>query len=141
MQRKLRLDEFDSKVPQPQWLNQLRVTIAIGKRYEQKGDMEKALKCYETVLYYTPNDTITRVKLSKCHQKMLQLEQAVSQQNQAMLHDPLVFQTIENEASLYFELGNFEKSLIAYNTLSKQFKTSNDCQRGFMKVNKPTYSY
>lgn len=141
MERKIRLDEFDSNEPQPQWLNQLRVTIAMGKRYEQNGDMEKAANCYKNVLYYTPNDTITRVKLSKCHQKMLQPEQAVLHQNHAMLNDPHLFLTAENEASLYFELANFEKSLIAYNTLYKQFKTSKECQIGLIKVNRSIYLY
>lgn len=137
---KLQLNDFESNEPQPQWLNQLRVTLAMGKRYEQKGDMEKAANCYKTVLHYDPKDTITCVKLSKCHQKMFQPEQAVLLQNHAMENDPHLFQTAENEASLNFELGNFENSLIAYHKFSEQLKTSTVCQRGLIKVNEPTYS-
>lgn len=132
----VKLNTFVNTEPQPQWLNQLKVTISMGKRYEQRGDMEKAANCYETVLYYDPKDNRTRVRLSKCYQKLLQPEKAVKHQNYAMQNDPLLFQTIENEASVNFELGNLEQSLMSYNKLDKQRKTSYDCRRGLLKVYK-----
>lgn len=136
MTMNVNLDAFKSTEPQPQWLNQLKVTIAMAKQFEQKGDGEKAADCYETVLYYDPNDTETRIKLSKCYQKLLRPEQAVKHQIYAMQKDPHLFQVAENEASVNFELGNFENSLFAYNKFRKQRKTSNDCRKGFIKVNK-----
>jgi len=131
----IKLDAFLNTEPQPEWLNQLRVTIAVGKKFEQKGDFEKAAKCYETVLYYKPADTRTRVKLSKCYQRILQHEQAAKHQTHAMQNDPDLLQTAENEASVNFELGNFERSLMTYSQYFKQRKTSFDCNRGLLKVN------
>jgi len=139
MTTNVNLDAFKNTEPQPQWLNQLRVTVAMGKRFEQKGDAEKAANCYETVLYYDPNDTETRIKLSKCYQKLLRPEQAVKHQIYAMQKDPHLFQVAENEASVNFELGNFESSLVAYDKFRKQRKTSYDCSKGFIKVNEPKY--
>lgn len=130
----IKLDAFLNTKPQPEWLNQLRVTIAMGKKFEQKGDFEKAAKGYETVLYYDPEDTRTRVKLSKCYQKILQPEQAVKHQTHAMQNDPNLLQTTENEASVNFELGNFESSLMTYSQYFKRRKTSFDCNQGLLKV-------
>lgn len=121
--------------PQPQWLNQVRVTLAMGKRYVQKHELEKAANCFETVLFYDPTDTRTRVELSKCYQKMLQLDKAVKHQKLAMQEDPYLFQTAVNESSVNFELGNFESSLIGYIQCYKRFKLSRDCNRGLLKVN------
>jgi len=135
----IKLDAFLNTEPKPEWLNQLRVTIAVGKKFEQKGDFEKAAKCYETVLYYDPVDTKTRVKLSKCYQKMLQPEQAAKHQTHAMQNDPNLLQTIGNEASVNFELGNFESSLMTYSQYFKLRKTSFDCNQGLLKVNKSIY--
>jgi len=135
----IKLDAFLNTEPKPEWLNQLRVTIAMGKKFEQKGDFEKAAKCYETVLYYDPVDTKTLVKLSKCYQKMLQPEQAAKHQTRAMQNDPNLLQTIGNEASVNFELGNFESSLMTYSQYFKQRKTSFDCNQGLLKVNKSIY--
>jgi len=133
----IKLDAFLNTKPQPEWLNQLRVTIAVGKKFEQKGDYEKAAKCYETVLYCDPEDTRTRVKLSKCYQKLLQPEQAAKHQTQAMQNDPDLLQTIENEASVNFKLGNFASSLMTYSRYFMRRKTSFDCNQGLLKVNKP----
>lgn len=132
----VKLDAFMSSEPEPEWLNQLKVTIAMGKRYEQKGDIEKSANCYETVLYYDPKDTKTRIRLSKCYQKMLQPEKAVKHQSYAMKKDPHLFETIENEANVNFELGNFENSLITYYQFTNKWKTSYTCHQGYLKVNK-----
>ncbi|XP_022180767.1 tetratricopeptide repeat protein 25-like [Myzus persicae] len=137
----IKLDAFLNTKPQPEWLNQLRVTIAVGKKFEQKGDFEKAAKCYETVLYYNPVDTKTRVKLSKCYQKILQLEQAAKHQTHAMQNDPNLLQTTENEASVNFELGNFESSLMTYSQYFKRRKTSFECNQGLLKVNEVMDNY
>lgn len=131
----IKLDAFLDTKPKPEWLNQLKVTIAVGKMFEQKGDFRKAAKCYETVLYYDPADTRTRVKLSKCYQKTLQPEQAAKHQAHAMQNDPDLLQTIENEASVNFELGNFESSLMTYSRYLLRRKTSFDCNQGLLKVN------
>lgn len=132
----IKLDTFASTDPRPQWLNQLQVTTSMGKRYEQKGDIEKAAKCYETVLYYDPNNTGIRIRLSKCYQKLLQLENALKHQQNAMANNPESFRTIENQASLDFELGDLENSLITYNNYSQKYKTSYACNRGMIKVSK-----
>ncbi|XP_060851648.1 outer dynein arm-docking complex subunit 4-like [Rhopalosiphum padi] len=137
----IKLDAFLNTKPQPEWLNQLRVTIAVGKKFEQKGDYEKAAKCYETVLYYDPVDTRTRVKLSKCYQKLLQPEQAAQHQTHAMQNDPDLLQTIENEACVNFKLGNFESSLMTYGRYFMQRKTSFDCNQGLLKINEVMDNY
>ncbi|XP_029345796.1 tetratricopeptide repeat protein 25-like [Acyrthosiphon pisum] len=137
----IKLDAFLNTEPKPEWLNQLRVTIAVGKKFEQKGDFEKAAKCYETVLYYDPVDTKMRVKLSKCYQKILQPEQAAKHQTHAMQNDPNLLQTIGNEASVNFELGNFESSLMTYSQYFKRRKTSFDCNQGLLKVNEVIDNY
>lgn len=135
----IKLDAFLNTKPQPEWLNQLRVTNAVGKKFEQKGDFEKAKKYYETVLYYDPVDTKTRINLSKCYQKILQPEQAAKHQTHAMQNDPNLLQTIGNEATVHFELGNFERSLMTYSQYLKRRKTSFDCNQGLLKVNKSIY--
>ncbi|XP_025195098.1 tetratricopeptide repeat protein 25-like [Melanaphis sacchari] len=137
----IKLDAFLNTKPRPEWLNQLRVTIAVGKKFEQRGDYEKAAKCYETVLYYDSMDTKTRVKLSKCYQKLLQPEQAAKHQTHAMQNDPDLLQTIENEASVNFKLGNFESSLMTYSRYFMRRKTSFDCNQGLLKVNEVMNNY
>lgn len=135
----VKLDMFENTEPQPQWLNQLRVTVAMGKRYEQRGLIEKAAKCYETVVFYDPKDAKTHVRLSKCYQKMLQPEKAAKHQSYAKQYGPHLFETIENEAYLNIEAGNFEYSIMMYNKLLKQRKFSKDCQRGLAIVNPQRY--
>ncbi|VVC28413.1 Tetratricopeptide repeat,Tetratricopeptide repeat-containing domain,Tetratricopeptide-like helical [Cinara cedri] len=134
-QANVKLETFGSTDPQPTWLNQLQVTTSMGKQYEQKGEMEKAAKCYETVLYYDPKNVGTRIRLSKCYRKLLQLENALKHQRYAMQIDPKAFRTIENQAELDFELNEYETSLITYNNYSKKYKTSYDCNQGLLKVN------
>lgn len=118
------------------WLNEQRVTVSIGKRYEQRGDIEKAANCYERVLTYAPDDVKTRVRLSKCYQKMLQHEQAEKHHNHAKQKGPRQLRTLENDVSMNFELGNYEASLNTYNKYYKQLKTSETCYQELLKVNK-----
>lgn len=131
----VKIDLPTSNEPKPQWLNQLRVTLSMGKRYEQKHDLEKATNCYETVLFYNPTDTRTRIRLSRCYQRILRLEQAVKHQIIAMQDDPHLFITDVNESSIKSELGNFESSLIGYIRCFKQWKLSPNCNQGLLKVN------
>lgn len=129
------LDAFKSTEPQPQWLNQLRVTIAMGKRYEQRGETEKAKDCYLTVLYYYPEDTRTRLRLGKCYQKLFEPEKAMEHQIHAMRTDPNSFRTAENGASMDLDAGNLESSFTSYIQLYKKSKTSHECNRQLLKVN------
>lgn len=133
-QTNVKLETFASTDPRPEWLNQLQVTTSMGVQYEQKGDVEKAAKCYETVLYYDPLDTGVRIRLSKCYQKLLRADDAIKHQRYAVQNDPASFRTAENQASVDYESGHFESCLIAYNRLSKTYKTSSACNRGLIKV-------
>lgn len=135
-QANIKLETFASTDPRPEWLNQLQVTTSMGIRYEQKGDVENAAKCYETVLYYDPRDTGVRVRLSKCYQRLLQPGNAVKHQRLAVEIDPASFRTTENQASVDFESGRYESCLIAYNSYSKTYKTSSACNRGLIKVSR-----
>lgn len=130
----LKLDAFEDTGPRLQWTDQLRVTVSIGKRFEQKGDFQKAADCYETVLHLEPNNTKIRIRLSKCYQRLLRTEEAARHQDVVMQNDPHQFYSLENEANINCELGKFEEAFYEYNRLSKKRKTSTDVKRGQLNV-------
>lgn len=128
MHMKINFDMFESDEPKQQWFNQLNVNIAIGKRYEQKGDFANAANCYETVLLYDPINTKTRVKIIKCYEKLLQHDDANKHREFLMPDNPHLYQSLKNEATVNFELGSFGCSAMMQHLVYRRSKKPQKCK-------------
>lgn len=130
----INLDMFESSDPKQEYFNQLYVNITTGKRFEQKGDFQKAANLYESVLTYDPKDTKTRARLIKCYRKLLLPEKAEIHLNYIMQSDPHLFQTLQHVENKNFESEKFACSLMIHDQLYKKIETSRNFNQELSNV-------
>lgn len=93
-------------------------TNNLGVRYQQAGEMDKAVKSYERAISLDPDYAQAHYNLGTAYEKSLEFDKAIAEYQIALRSDPRFYYAHNNLARLYLSRGGENSSANALTTLN-----------------------